>query len=105
MTNVVCNPARKRQREESVRQGQVDQIDGGGVGLLLLLADHIEYQTVATQADDENSSIENREEDHCNVLVHKHITRRLVVSGDQGNIFSLHQHLRKKDHSVKNILK
>lgn len=101
VTNVVCNSARKRQCEERVRQRQVEQIDRGGVGLLLPLTDHIEDQTVSTQADDENSGIENGEEDHCNALVHKHITHRLVVSGGQGDIFSLHHHLRKKDHGLK----
>lgn len=94
VTNVVCNSARKRQREKRIRQGQIDQIDRGGVGLLLPLADHVEDQTVATQADDENSSIENGEEDHCKALVHKHITHRRV--GDQGDVFSLHHHLRTK---------
>lgn len=101
VTNVICNSARKRQCEERVRQRQVDQIDGGGVGLVLSLADHIEDQTVATQADDENGSIENREEDHCNSLVHKHVTHRLVVSRGQRGIFSIHHHLCKKDRSVK----
>lgn len=101
VTNVIYNSARESQCEESVRQSQIDQIDRGGVGLLLPLADHKEDQTVATQADNENNSIENGEEDHCNVLVHKHVTHCLVLSGGQGNVFSLHHHLCKKDQSVK----
>lgn len=93
VANVVGNPTRKRQSKEGVRQGQVKQIDGGGIRLLLPLAHYIEDQTVATQADDENSSIENGEEHHRSALVNKHVTRALVVSRGQSDVTSCHHHL------------
>lgn len=101
VANVVGNPCRKHQCEEGIRQGQVKQIDGGGVGLLLPLAHYIEDQTVATQADDENSCIENGEEDHRGALVHKHITRSLVVARGRSDVFSRHHSPVQKGHRVK----
>lgn len=91
VADVVGNPCWKRQREEGIRQGQIKQIDGGGVGLLLPLAHYIKDQTVAKQADEENSCVENGEEDHCDTLVHKHITHSLVVPRGRSDVFSLHR--------------
>lgn len=99
VANVVGDPTRKRQRKEGVGQGQVKQIDGGGIRLLLPLAHYIEDQTVATQADDENSSIENGEEHDRSALVNKHVTSTLVVSSD---IINCHHHLGTK---CKNVMK
>lgn len=78
MTDVVGDSARQRQCEQGVRKRQVDQIDGGGVELVLPLAHHIENQAVSTHADDKNHRVESREKDGSRPLVDKHITAALV---------------------------
>lgn len=102
VANVVGNPTRKRQCKEGVGQGQVKQIDRGGIRLLLPLTHYIEDQTVATQADNENNRIENGEEHHRSALVNKHITSTLVVSRGQSDIISRHYRLGTQ---WKNIMK
>lgn len=78
MADVVRYSSRQRQGEQGVRQCQVDQIDGGGVELLLPLADNVQHQAVATRTDDENHRVKNREEDDCSSLVDEHIAAALV---------------------------
>lgn len=78
MADVVGYSSWQRQREQGVGYRKVDQIDGGGVELLLPLADHVEHQAVATCADDENQRVENRKEDDCGSLVDQHVAAALV---------------------------
>ena len=78
LTNVVYDSARQRQSEQAVGECQVEQVNGCGVELLPLLADHIEDQAVAADADEEHQRVENGEDDHRSTLVHKHITVALV---------------------------
>lgn len=96
MTDIVGNPAWQRQREQGIRQCKVDQINRGGVELLLPLADDTENQAVAAYTDEENHRVENREEDNCSSLVDKHITAALVwrgFCGVHGEIYCSHSHL------------
>lgn len=80
MTDVVGDSARQRQCEEGVGEREVDQVDGGGVELVLPLADHVEDQGVAAHADDENRRVENGKEDHGGSLVDEHIAAAPVWS-------------------------
>lgn len=93
MASVVDDPARQRQREERVRQGQVDQVDGGGVELLPPPPDDVEHQAVAACADDEHGRVEDGEEDHGGPLVHEQVAGALVERGVRlllGDIHSSH---------------
>lgn len=78
MAGVVDDPAGQRQCEERVRQGQVEQVDGGGVELLPPPPDDVEHQAVAACADDKHGRVEDGEEDHGGPLVHKQVAGTLV---------------------------
>lgn len=73
MADVINDSSRKCQSEQGVGQREVDQIDRGGVELLLPLADHVEDQAVATCTDYENRRVENGEEHRGGLLVDKHV--------------------------------
>lgn len=93
MASVVDDPAGQRQREERVRQSQVDQVDGGGVELLPPAPDDVEHQAVAACADGKHGRVEDGEEDHGHPLVHKQVAGALVerdVRLLQGDVHSSH---------------
>lgn len=97
--DVVGDSTWQRQREKSIRQREIHQVDRRGVELLLPLADDTEHQAVPTHADDKNDRVENREEDHCSPLVDKDITAAAIrrgFSGTRGKVLSSHFNLDKK---------
>lgn len=60
---VVGDPERQREREEDVRDDQVEGVQGGGVDLLQVGTDHVERQAVAKQPHEEHHAVDQRHED------------------------------------------
>lgn len=60
---VVGDPERQREREEDVRDDQVQGVHGGGVDLLQVGTDHMQRKAVAKQPHEEHDAVDKRHED------------------------------------------